>query len=332
LTTFQIGGDARLFVSASTEDEVAEALALARKENIPTFILGGGSNVLIADAGFDGLVLKIGVRGITTDDDNLKGMVRLVAGAGEDWDTFVAHCVANELAGVECLSGIPGSVGGTPVQNVGAYGQEVAEVIESVRCVDRLTGEIVVLPNQDCGFSYRTSIFNSTHRDRYIVLNVAFVLRKGGQPRVAYKDLKEHFGEGRPTLARVRDAVLSIRRSKSMVIDASDPNAKSAGSFFKNPVVEWQTLREIETRYDAVPHFEFGEKVKVPAAWLIGRSGFDKGYTLGNAGISSNHNLALINRGGASAADIVELQRQITDRVNDRFGIVLKPEPVFVGF
>lgn len=323
----KVGGAARFFVRAETEDEVVEAVEYARSRGLDLFVLGGGSNVLVADNGFDGLVLQIAIAGSERRDG-----ARIVAAAGEEWDAFVARCVEGGLAGLECMSGIPGSVGGTPVQNVGAYGQEVSETIVSVRCLDRTSGEIVELQNADCGFTYRTSIFNTTHRERYIVLSVTFSLTEGGPPKIVYKDLVEHFAGREPTLAETRAAVLAIRRSKSMVIDESDPNSRSAGSFFKNPVVERSKLDEI-AQYDAsVPSFKFGEKVKIPAAWLIEQAGFAKGTALGNAGISTKHTLALINRGGATAGELIDLKNEIQRAVAERFGITLQPEPVFVGF
>lgn len=340
-TTLGIGGPARFFVRAETEGDCLAALDYAGKNDLRVFILGGGSNLLVSDDGFDGLVIQIALRGVeqnaecTTQNAECKlaaGNVNLTARAGEDWDSFVAYCVERNLAGVECLSGIPGFVGGTPVQNVGAYGQEVSETIVSVRCIDRTTNSVVELSNADCGFAYRESVFNAIARDRYIVLSVTYELTAGGEPKVAYKDLINYFAGRRPTLKEVRDAVLKIRREKSMVIDANDPNSRSAGSFFKNPVVELPKLEEIQQAYDNVPHFGFGDKVKIPAAWLIEKAGFDKGYLRGNAGISANHTLALINRGGATAAEIIALKEEIQAAVADEFGIELIPEPVLVGF
>jgi UDP-N-acetylmuramate dehydrogenase len=326
LTTLGIGGAARYFVEARTDEDIHQAVKFARDNHLELFVLGGGSNVLIADKGFGGLVLQVRITGIT----NANGLI--TAGAGEDWNEFVEFCVKHELAGVECLSGIPGLIGGTPVQNVGAYGQEVSETIVSVRCFDRESCKFVTLTNAQCGFTYRTSVFNSTSRGRYIVLGVSFALRPGGEPRVVYKDLIEHFAGRTPSLAEVREAVLVIRHAKSMVIDATDPNTKSAGSFFKNQVIERTKLEEIRTLVDRVPYFEFGERVKIPAAWLIERSGFDKGFALGNAGISTNHTLALINRGDAGASEIIALKELIQRSVSAKFGIDLEPEPVFVGF
>ncbi len=339
LTTFKVGGDARLFVRASTENEVIEASCFARDSSIPMFVLGGGSNILVSDRGFDGLVVQIGIKGVrdvTRGDhrvnDETGDFTFVEAGAGEDWDLFVDNVLERGLAGVECLSGIPGLVGGTPVQNVGAYGQDVSETIVSVRCFDRRTGSVIEISNADCRFEYRKSIFNSNMRDRFIVLNVLFRLRRGGAPNVSYRDLAGSFGTRIPTLKEVRDAVLQVRRSKSMVIDETDQNSRSAGSFFKNPVVSIAVFERIKSDHANVPGFEAGDGVKIPAAWLIEKAGFNKGFTAGEAGISANHTLAIINRGHARADEIVVLMRRIQEAVADKFGIDLLPEPVFVGF
>jgi UDP-N-acetylmuramate dehydrogenase len=340
LTTLQVGGPARYFVSASNEQAVVDALEFGAKKNLEVFILGGGSNILVSDQGFDGLVVQVALEGISkshafTREENpvTPEGVTLTAAAGEDWDSFVEYCVANDLAGVECLSGIPGFVGGTPVQNVGAYGQEVSETIATVRCFDRERLEFVDLSTDDCEFTYRKSIFNSSQRDRYVVLAVSYVLLRGGQPKIAYKDIKDHFGTHRPTLRETRDAVLAIRRLKSMVIDANDPNRRSAGSFFKNPIVLRQRFDEIAAEFGSIPHFPANDGfVKIPAAWLIERSGFAKGYEHGNAGISTNHTLAIINRGAATADEILSLKSDIQSAVESKFDIFLQPEPVFVGF
>lgn len=330
-TTLKIGGNARLFISAKTESDVTDALQFARSNGLDVFILGGGSNLLISDNGFDGLVIHLGITGIILNKDT-DGTDLVTAAAGEDWDRFVSYCVDRNLAGIECLSGIPGLVGGTPVQNVGAYGQEVAETIVAVRCLDRNSGKIATLTNAECGFSYRTSIFNSTHRERFIVLSVAFGLHKDGEPKLAYKDLIEYFVDRRPNLHEVREAVLKIRRSKSMVIDAHDPNSRSAGSFFKNPIVGRDKLDQLIGAFGGVPYFEFGDNFKIPAAWLIENAGFHKGYVLGDAGISMNHSLALINRDRATAGGIIKLKERIQQEVERKFEIELDPEPVFVGF
>ncbi|HEV7700254.1 MAG TPA: UDP-N-acetylmuramate dehydrogenase [Pyrinomonadaceae bacterium] len=330
LTTLKIGGPARYFVSAETETDVVEALEYASRYSLEVFILGGGSNILVSDSGFDGLVLHTGLKGVAYD--RFDKSLTVTAMAGEDWDVLVDSCVNSGFAGLECMSGIPGFVGGTPVQNVGAYGQEVAETIETVRCLDRLTGQIVDLSNAECGFSYRTSIFNASERGRYIVLSVAYRFTPGGEPKVVYKDLIERFADHKPTLVELRNAVLEIRRSKSMVIDANDPNSRSAGSFFKNPIVTAAQLDELREKRGSVPSFEFGNDFKVPAAWLIEHAGFQKGYKLGKAGISSNHTLAIVNMGDASAADVIALKDLIQSKVLTEFGIALTPEPILVGF
>ena len=328
LTTFKVGGPARFFVKAETGEQVVEAFEYAAQRGLEVFVLGGGSNILVSDAGFDGLVIQIASKGRVIYFEDQK-VVRIAVKAGEDWDAFVEYCVSQDLAGIECLSGIPGSIGGTPVQNVGAYGQEVSETIVSVKCFDRHAGNIVELSNGDCGFAYRKSIFNSTERGRYVVLEVRFELKKKAGPKVEYKDLKEIFADREPTLSEARSGVLGIRRAKSMVIDASDPNSRSAGSFFKNPIV---AAAEAE-RFENAPSFPAGDGfVKIPAAWLIEQAGFQKGFRLGNAGISANHSLALVNFGGAKAAEIVELKNVIQAAIKDKFGIELQPEPIFVGF
>jgi len=331
LTTLRIGGPARHFVRAENESDIVEALKFASDKQLEVFVLGGGSNILVADEGYAGLVLQMAMSGIAYDVF-ADGTTLVTAMAGEDWDLLVKSCVNSGLAGVECMSGIPGSVGGTPVQNVGAYGQEVSETIEAVRCFDRLTGQIVELSNLQCGFTYRTSIFNSSERGRYIVLSVAYRLKQGGRPRIGYKDLAERFGDSEPSLHDVRKAVLEIRRSKSMVIDDADPNSRSAGSFFKNPIVNESQLDDLRARFPDVPSFVFGDGYKVPSAWLIERVGFYKGYRLGNAGISTNHTLAIGNTGGATAMDVIALKNVIQTKVLEEFGIALQPEPVFVGF
>ncbi len=335
-TTLKIGGAARFFVSATNEDEIIEAIEFARKKNLKVFILGGGSNVLIADEGFDGLVLQIALKGISVEVTENKHTV--MAEAGEDWDQFVAYCTAKNLQGIECLSGIPGFVGGTPVQNVGAYGQEVSDTIVSVKCFDWKNRKIVELNNVECGFSYRTSIFNTTEKNRYVVLAVTYALEFGGEPKIVYRDLRDYFAANKPDLEETRHAVLKIRAEKSMVIDANDANSQSAGSFFKNPVVTKEKFAEIaklgeKIGFTNMPSFEVdNDNVKIPAAWLIEKSGFEKGFEFGRVGISTKHTLAIINRGGAKAKDIVHLKDLIQINVKKCFDVELKPEPIFVGF
>ena len=333
LTTFKVGGPARYFVEARSEEDVRAAVEEARSRRWPLFVLGGGSNLVISDAGWPGLVLKIALTGIAQRRDGTRMMFE--AAAGEDWDEFVAHTVACECAGIECLSGIPGTVGGTPVQNVGAYGQEVSETITKVRVLDASSGEFRELENADSGFAYRTSIFNARERGRYIVSLVTFALTPGGTPRIEYADLKRHFaGRSRPpTLAETRQAVRAIRLSKAMLIVPGDDDCRSAGSFFKNPVLTHQAFERLQLRTGPIPNFPARNgMVKVAAAWLVEHAGFPKGLARGPVGISRKHALAIVNRGSATAADIISLKNEIQQRVLDTFGIELQPEPVLVGF
>ena len=340
LTTIKIGGPARFFVEARNIGEVQEAFSYARSRDLPLFVLGGGSNLVVADAGWPGLVLKIAVQGIDQrSGHNEDGKILFDVGAGESWDKFVSHAVMARYAGVECLSGIPGSVGGTPVQNVGAYGQEVAETIATVQVLDTRDGQVRELCPEACEFSYRSSIFNTTARGRFIVLRVTYALTPGGEPRIAYADLKRHF-EGRetpPNLAETREAVRHIRALKGMLITPGDPDCLSAGSFFKNPVVSEEQHKDLKQRAAArgliLPSYPALEtRKKVSAAWLVEHSGFAKGFGFGRVGISSRHALAIVNRGAATAADVLALQEEIQHRVEEIWGVGLEPEPVMVGF
>lgn len=337
LTTLKVGGAARYMIDAQTISEVSEAVEFARSRNLPLFVLGGGSNVVISDAGWPGVVLKIGITGINHRHGHEE--VVFEAGAGEDWDKFVGLAVAHNCAGIECLSGIPGSVGGTPVQNVGAYGQEVANTIESVLALDLRDGQLHELCNQACGFSYRTSIFNTTERGRYIILQVNYALKHGGDAYIAYAELKKYFagwGE-KPTLANTRDAVRKIRAGKGMLITAGDDDCRSVGSFFKNPILSAEQYQALTARAAAknlqIPSYPaLDAQKKVSAAWLVEHSGFSKGYGNGPVGVSRKHALAILNRGNATAADILAFKEDIQQRVQEIWGILLEPEPVFVGF
>ncbi len=314
LTTLRLGGPATSYVEVYEEAELVEHARDA------ALIMAGGSNLVVADAGVDGPVVRIATRGIERIG------TKLTVAAGEDWDALVARCVDEGLQGFECLSGIPGSVGATPIQNVGAYGQEVAETIESVRVFDRHTGEIVEMPPDDCRFEYRSSVFK--YHDRRIVLSVTFRLRQSDvSGPLRYGELARtlgiEVGETAP-LAHVREAVLGLRRAKGMVIDPDDPDSVSAGSFFTNPI--------LETAPDGAPAWpEPDGRVKTSAAWLIENAGFHKGYGNGRVGISSKHTLALVNRGGATTAELMALAHEIAAGVQTRFGIALHPEPVLVG-
>ncbi len=327
-TTFWIGGRARWFVRATTENELAETVEFARERELPFFVLGGGSNLLVSDHGFPGVVLHVELKGIRQDGDCFD------VAAGEPWDAFVNHAVERKFAGIECLAGIPGTVGATPVQNVGAYGQEVAETIVCVRALDTKTNQVVDLAQAECEFAYRRSIFNSTERGRYIVTAVTYRLQAAGEPNLGYADLRRRFpADARPSLRDVSDAVREIRHAKGMLIVEGEPDCRSAGSFFKNPVVSAADYARIAAEAaGSAPSYPAGEgQVKLPAAWLVEHAGFPKGYTMGRAGISSRHTLALINRGGATADDVLALAEQIRTKVREKFGVELAMEPVLLG-
>ncbi len=352
-TTFGIGGPARWFTSVTSEAELAAACAWAAGEQMPVCILGGGSNVLVSDSGFAGFVLHIAMVGI--EETEAAGKRRFAVAAGEDWDALVSRTVERDCAGMECLAGIPGTVGGTPVQNVGAYGQDVAQTIAEVRCYDRQAGAFVTFAANECGFAYRTSRFNtSPDRGRYIVTQVVFALVPGGTPSLAYADLQRYFvqRDTAPSLAETAEAVRSIRRLKGMVLGAAsgatsekgsparDPDTQSAGSFFKNPVVSEAVYQSIVVgmapvavpSYPALPAPDGTTQRKLPAAWLLEQAGFHKGFQMGGAAVSSKHTLALTNRSGhASAAEILALRDTLITGVRERFSIQLEPEPVFVG-
>ncbi|WP_437754606.1 UDP-N-acetylmuramate dehydrogenase [Sorangium sp. So ce1389] len=352
-----MGGPARFYAEAADDAAVVEAFRFAETRGVPLFVLGGGSNLLVADRGVDALVLRVRVRGI----EPVRGLVRDVnhddpsvpaprvlvrAGAGEGWDDLVARAVAEGWAGVECLSGIPGDVGATPIQNVGAYGQEVAETIAEVHAVDRATGAAAVIAGADCGFGYRDSRFKRAWRGRYVITAVTFALRPGGAATVRYPELQRALaapaGGPAPPLDEVRRAVIALRRGKSMVLDPADENGRSAGSFFMNPTLEAGAAASAIARIEAagvlapgevIPRYPAdGGRVKLSAAWLIERAGFAKGTRHGAAGISTRHTLALVNRGGATAAELLDLARRVRSGVLDRFGVALTPEPDLVGF
>ncbi len=351
LTTFGVGGPARWLVEAATEEDIVEAAAWARERGLTLFVLGGGSNLVVSDAGFDGLVLHVALRGLSISDaPPVPGQPPqriLRAAAGEPWDHCIEQSLKASWAGIECLAGIPGTVGGTPVQNVGAYGQEVSSVVDCVRAFDLAERAFVELSAAECGFSYRRSRFNSTDRGRFIVTRVDYRLTPGGAPTLGYPEVLRAIESGHPagaspTLAEVAAAVRHIRQSKGMLIVPGDPDCRSAGSFFKNPIVSREHFQQIAADSGMEPpHFPAGagpdhaESLKIPAAWLIEQAGFSKGYRLGNAGISKRHTLALVNLGsdglGATAAEILALANKIAAAVENRFGIQLEREPVLVG-
>lgn len=344
-TTLGVGGAARRMVTAATEAELRTAIRAADALGEPVLVLGGGSNLVLADEGFPGTVVRVATRGIRMHvDAACGGAVTVTVAAGEDWDRVVARCVAENMSGVECLSGIPGLAGATPIQNVGAYGQEVADVLTGVRVFDRRSAEVIEMPNSRCGFGYRTSVFKRAATGRFVVLEVTFRLARDPLSRpVRYRGLATTLGVGigdRVPLADARHAVLALRSGKGMVLDPMDPDTRSAGSFFTNPILpEAQfaaLLRTARTRFGPateVPNFPDADgAVKVPAAWLIERAGFGRGHHGdGGARISTKHTLALVNPGGATTADLVALARAIRDGVRTAFGVDLVAEPVLVG-
>jgi UDP-N-acetylmuramate dehydrogenase len=338
LTTLGVGGAARYFTEARTEADVLEAIDFARPRGLPLFVLGGGSNVLVADSGFAGLVLKIGIADVLRRSGP-DGSVTFTAGAGYEWDALVQQTVDAGCAGLECLSGIPGTVGATPVQNVGAYGQEVSQTIQEVRVLELRSREIKTFSNADCRFGYRCSVFNTAARGRYVILQTSFALPQNGSPSLRYPDLQRYFAgcSNGPTLSEVRTAVRAIRHRKAMLLVPGEEDARSAGSFFKNPVVPQAVFEELAARLVSkglqLPSYPAGDGFrKLPAAWLVEHAGFAKGYAKGAAGISRKHALAIVNRGGATAAEIIALRDEIQSGVRQHFGITLEPEPVLVGF
>jgi UDP-N-acetylmuramate dehydrogenase len=342
LSTLGVGGPARHYVEAHDVEALRAALRWAAERGLGVLVLGGGSNVVIGDAGFDGLVVHVMLRGIEATTGN--GHVDVRAAAGEEWDPFVRHAVEKGWAGLECLSGIPGRVGATPIQNVGAYGQDVSGTITAVEALELRTGAVSTFTNAECGFAYRDSRFKREDRGRFLVLAVTFRLTPGGPPAIRYAELEKALaarGGAAASLREVRETVIAIRRRKSMVIDADDPNRRSVGSFFMNPIVPEDARRRVQEALraegngeeaDAMPSWPAGEgRVKLSAAWLIERAGLRRGHRKGRAGISTNHTLALVNLGEATAAEVVELAREVRGRVRERFGVVLEPEPVFVN-
>ncbi len=334
LCTLGVGGPARYLATATSEPEVLDAIRFASEQRLPLCVLGGGSNVVISDAGFDGVVLRMGLRGVELSPSN-DGDVLVSAAAGEPWDDFVALAVRENLQGIECLAGIPGLVGATPIQNVGAYGQEVSECIESVRLLDRETLAVHERAAAQCAFGYRDSFFKSAAPGRFIVLGVKFRLRRGAPPKLAYGELTKHFASGAtPSLAETRSAVIELRRQKSMVLDATDPNRRSCGSFYVNALVAAADLERITARAGtAPPHFPQADgRIKVPSAWLIERAGLERGTRLGPVGLSTRHTLAVVAHDGARATDVIAFAEHVRRKVDQVFGVKLVPEPEFWGF
>ena len=330
-TTIAVGGPARWFVEATDEATLVQAVAWARARGVALRVLGGGSNIVVGDDGVDALVVQIGLRGVTTRET--RGAVDVTAAAGEPWDDLVALAVGHGWAGLECLSGIPGLVGATPMQNVGAYGQDVSETVVAVRVLDTRSGEAVTLSPAQCGFAYRDSAFKSREPGRYIVLAVTYRLRPGGHPTLGYADVARDIntrGLTSPTLSDVRTSVLAIRRTKSMVLVPGDPNRRSCGSFFTNPIVAAADAERVaRTAGDGpVPRWPQADgAVKLSAAWLIERAGFRRGQREGAVGLSTAHALAIVAHDGAHAADVLAFARRLQDTVAERFGVRLALEP-----
>lgn len=330
LTTLGVGGPARHFYRADSLAAVQGAMAWAQALGLPVLILGGGSNLVLGDGGFPGLVLQPDMKGISFEEQGAEVLV--TAQAGERWDDLVAATVAHNLAGLECLSGIPGRVGAAPIQNIGAYGQELATTFVDLLALDQHSGAVCQMAREACRFGYRTSRFkHGDEAGRYLVLQIRLRLVAGGAPTIAYPDLRQRLGAN-ANLAETRAAVLAVRAEKSMLENPTDPNARSCGSFFTNPVLTAEAYGRFRERdSEGAPHYPAGDgMVKLSAAWLIERAGFGRGLERGPVGLSQKHCLALINRGGARAADVRALMHEIQAGVQARFGVPLEPEPVWI--
>ena len=330
-TTLKVGGPAQKIVHAHTEDELVEFVKAADKAGEQVLILGGGSNLLISDAGFAGTVIRVGSKGNALDYDACSGGMIEVS-AGEDWDKFVALTIEKGFADLESLSGIPGTIGGAPIQNIGAYGHEVSETIARVKAYDRTKGEITTFTNEQCRFSYRNSVFKA-EAGRYVILNVTFQLRKGEQSLpITYAELAKflsvNIGDRAPVV-EVRKAVLQLRGRKGMLIDAGDVNSNSAGSFFVNPILNKEIADKLPA--DAPRWPQTDGRIKTSAAWLMEHAGVNKGEKLAGAQISNKHVLALTNSGDATAGDIVELAKMARAKVFEKFGVKLEAEVQLVG-
>lgn len=338
-TTMGVGGPARFFVEGLDAARVAKVIRHGRERGLPTFVLGGGSNLVVSDEGFDGLVATVDEFGIDITEDHRSHRVRV--GAGVVWDELVAFTVDERLTGLECLSGIPGRVGAAPIQNIGAYGAEAADRIIGLSAIDLVTGDRRYFDHADCGFGYRTSMFKSGARDRYLVTSVDFRLSRSAPSQLNYEELRKAFGgrESVSDLTEVRETVLRIRAGKSMVYDTEDPNHRSAGSFFVNPIVSAEVADSCEaaarsTGFEgSMPRFGAdGGRVKLSAGWLIERAGFERGFAFGQARLSPKHALAIVNTGAARAADVVALAGFVRRGVQRAFAVTLEPEAIFLGF
>jgi UDP-N-acetylmuramate dehydrogenase len=334
LTTLRVGGRARFFIDVTSLNDLLEGIQLAKSLGLPVFLLGGGSNVVVSDEGFRGVVLRISIMGISETHSG-----QFEVAAGENWDGFVAHAISRNCGGIETLSGIPGTVGAAPVQNIGAYGQEISSTLESVKVLDLSHVAIKELSKSECKFSYRTSIFNTLEPGRFVILGVKFRLIPGALGQVIYTDVKQYLsGKRQATLTEIRQAVQEVRRTKGMLL-VGDADCYSVGSFFKNPIITGDQLLNIRTIAEKkglgpIPdgHRVSDTMTKFPAAWLVEVSGIKKGHRMGSASVSLKHSLAIINNGRASAQEIIDLMKHIQDSVRNVFDVNLEAEPKFVGF
>jgi UDP-N-acetylmuramate dehydrogenase len=339
MTTIGLGGLAKEFIECGSEEDVLSALSYASEKDLPVHILGGGSNTVFADKGFDGLVIKIGNRGVSFNEKD--GVTYVSANAGESWDNIVEQCVNRGLAGFECLSGIPGLVGAAPVQNIGAYGQDVAQLITQVNAINVSSLQKKTFSHEECKFGYRTSRFKESISDIYAITSVIFKTVKCDHPNVTYPEIIERLGGeasvatldcSAESLKQIRNVVLDIRGSKSMVSEEASVNSKSCGSFFMNPIISKSKLDEVQSKVDEeIPNYKSEDLIKIPAAWLIEKAGFPKGYRYGGVGVSSQHNLAIVNIDGTTT-EVLALARDIQDAVKDKFDIQLVSEPHLVPY
>lgn len=337
-TSIALGGKAKYFIECFSKEDIFSAIEFSKSKNLPFYILSGGSNIIFPDNDLNIVIINILSKGISkTENEN---EVIIECDAGENWDSFVKYCISQGLSGVECLSGIPGSVGATPIQNVGAYGQEVKDVISSVKCIENKNFEAKFFTNKECEFDYRQSRFKGRDKNRYIITSVVFSFQKNKEPEIKYHELQKQI-ESIPEfknskdliekLSIIRNTVISIRKSKSMVLDSNDINSKSCGSFFMNPILNENEFSIFMNKFQNLnpPHFKSKDKYKIPAAWLIENAGFHKGYIFKKVGISANHTLALVNLGGTSDM-IIELSNKIIQSVKAKFNITLHPEPEII--
>jgi UDP-N-acetylmuramate dehydrogenase len=336
LTSMGVGGRAQYYAVIETTEGLGQAMKWSSARALPMWVLSGGSNLVVADEGLLGLVVDLRLRGI--DYDVRENAVQITAAAGEDWDSLVSETVARGYSGLECLSGIPGRVGATPIQNVGAYGQDVSQTISHVGVFDRDTGAIVRVEAADCDFGYRNSRFKGPEAGRYVIVSVCFRLRLSPPNIPGHSELKQQLAKqapSAPTVSDIRQVVLRLRRSKSMVLDPSDPCSRGCGSFFVNPVVSSEVAASIRERFasESVPLYPQSlGRSKFAAAWLIEKAGYHRGYRDGNVGLSERHSLAIVAYPEATACDVVLFARRIQETVEHEFGVSLVPEPVFWGF